>query len=130
MSCWTKIPALIPGLKILVQDERIKSQRFVYLDCLAFGENLVCAHAPASAAEAQKLIAALSKIELIDHQFEDEGRIKDTNLQVFPNMLHLCVGDIENRKFLVRNTRSKKDFKVDISRLETLREGLIKYLGG
>jgi hypothetical protein len=118
------------GLKLLAESQLIKDQDLIYLDCLAHGDEIVCAHEPASNVEAQKLIAALSKIELIDHQFEDNDRIKDTNLQVFPHMLHLCVGEVENRKFLVRNTRSKKDFKVDMPRLEMLREGLTKYLEG
>ena len=118
------------GLKLLAESQMIKNQNLIFLDCLANGKDIVCAHEPASHAESQKLIAALSKINLIDHQFENADRMKDTNLQIFPNMLHLCVGEVENRKFLVRNTRSKKDFKVDISRLELLREGLIKYLEG
>ncbi|BBB48839.1 hypothetical protein [Pelolinea submarina] len=118
------------GLKLLAESQRVKDQKLIFLDCLANGKETVCAHEPASSTEAQKLIAALPQIKFIDHQFEDKDRMKDTNLQIFPNMLHLCVGEVENRKFLVRNTRSKNDFKVDIPRLEILREGLIKYLEG
>ena len=118
------------GLKLLAESQRVKDQNLIFLDCLANGKEIVCAHEPASNAEAQKLMAALPQIKFIDHQFEDKDRMKDTNLQIFPNMLHLCVGEVENRKFLVRNTRSKNDFKVDIPRLEMLREGLIKYLEG
>jgi len=118
------------GLKMLAESQRIRHQQLIFLDCLANGNDIVCAHEPGTNAEAQKLIAALPQLALIDRQFEDDGRIKDTNLQIFPNMLHLCVGEVENRKFMVRNTRSKKDFRVDIPRLEILREGLTKYLEG
>lgn len=116
------------GLKLLTEDERIKNKIFIYLDCVSYGEELVCAHSQATSSEAKKIISFLSEVAVIDHVFEEE-RLSETNLKYFPKLLHVCVGSIENRQFLVRNTRSKKDFKVDIHRLETLRKGLLKYLG-
>lgn len=118
------------GLRTLAQHAGMQNRFLIYLDCLADGEELVCAHNPSLEADAQKLIAALPGMNVIDHEFNEVERLKETNLQIFPKMLHLCGGTIRNRKFLVRNTRSKKDFKVDIPRLEKLRDGLLQYLKG
>jgi len=118
------------GLRTLASEAGMRNKFFIYLDCLAEGEELVCAHSPALKLNAERLIAALPGLNVIDHVFSEEERLKETNLQIFPNMLHLCSGTIRNRKFVVRNTRSKKDFKVDIPRLEKIRDGLINYLKG
>ncbi len=117
------------GLKVLASDERLKNKVFVYLDCVSHGEKLVCVHDEFTNAEAEKLYSSLSEIEIIDRVMSGE-RLDNTNLKIFQKMLHLCVGNIENQKFFVLNTRSKKDFKVDIPRLEVLRDGIIRYIGG
>lgn len=116
------------GWRIFADDKNLKNKTIVYIDCVSCGEKLVCAHSQAADHEAKKMVQCLSKLDLMDHVFTDK-QLKDTNLQYFPVMLHLCSGTIEDHYFVVRNTRSRKDFKVDVSRLETLCEGLQKYLG-
>ena len=117
------------GLKALAQDNRMKNKFFIYLDCLSSGEMLTCVHGYSTSLEAKRLIDSLSDLEMIDRFFEDD-RLKDTNLQIFPKMLHICVGKVEDGKFVVQNTRSKKDYRVDISRLEKLQSGLLKFVKG
>ncbi len=116
------------GWRIFADDKNLKNKMIIYIDCVSYGEKLVCAHNQATSLEAKKMTQCLSKIDLMNHVFTEE-QLKDTNLQYFQTMLHFCIGTIEDHYFLVRNTRSRKDFKVDVSKLETLREGLQKYLG-
>ncbi len=117
------------GLKMLTKDESLQNKILVYLDCLAFGEKMACIHKKDSDLEAKKLIASLPRMEILEKVIgEDRG--KDTNLQFFPKMIHICTGTIEKDWFLVRNTRSKKDFQVDMPRLEKIRDGLLMFLKG
>lgn len=117
------------GLKVLAQDHRTQNKVFVYLDCVSYGEVLACVHGHSMNIEAEKLIDSFPGLQVVDRTFEEE-RLKDTNLQVFPQMLHLCVGRIENGKFVVQNTRSKNDYKVDIPNLEKLQKGLLMFVKG
>jgi hypothetical protein len=115
------------GFKLLATEERLKNKFLIYLDCLAFGEKITCVHKQETNPEARKLVECLQDLNLLDKVIDGE-RVKDTNLQFFPKMVHLCVGTIEKKKFVVLNTRSKKDFQVDIPRLEKIRDGLLKFL--
>jgi len=116
------------GLKLLVKEERLKNKFFIYLDCLAYGEKITCVHNQESSSEARKLEECFRSLNLIDKVVSSE-RILDTNLQFFPKMVHICAGAIEKQKFVVLNTRSKKDFQVDMPRLEKIRDGLLTFLG-
>ncbi len=117
------------GLRFFAEDEVLKDKMFIYIDCVAYGEKLVCAHNQNTNIEAGKLVSFLKDIDVIDQDFP-EKQLKGTNLVLFPKLLHLCSGAIEDHYFVVRNTRSKKDFKVDVPRLEILCTGLLNYLGG
>lgn len=117
------------GWRLFAEDESLKEKTLIYIDCVAYGEKLVCAHNQTTDLEAKKLVSFLTNAGVIDHIFSEE-QLKGTNLQFVPKMLHLCTGTIEDHYFVVRNTRSKKDFKVDISKLEILCTGLLNYLGG
>lgn len=116
------------GWRVFADDESLKNKNIIYLDCLASGENLVCAHSRATIPQARKLAEKLAGVNVID-QVVPDGQIKDTKLQYFPQMLQICTGTIEDHYFFVENTRSKRDFKVDIPRLENLCDGLFKYIG-
>jgi hypothetical protein len=117
------------GLRFFAEDEILKNKVFIYLDCIAYGEEFVCAHNRNTNSEAEKLVSFLKGMDVIDKGFPEE-QLKGTNLDLFPKLLHLCAGAIEDHYFVVRNTRSKKDFKVDVPRLEILCTGLANYLGG
>ena len=117
------------GLKVLARDNNLQNKILVYLDCLAFGEKLAFVHKEESSLEAKKLIECLPNMEILEKVIGDD-RGKDTNLQFFPKMIHICVGTIEKEQFLVRNTRSKNDYQVDMPRLEKIRDGMLMFLKG
>ena len=117
------------GLKLLAEDESLKNKTFLYVDSVAFGEKLACVHTPEMASEARKFMAALSGLEVLERTFSGD-RLNNTILPAFPKLLHICVGTIEKQKFYVQNTRSKKDMKIDVPRLEQLCSGLSDYLRG
>lgn len=116
------------GWRVFADEEGLKNKNIIYLDCLASGENLVCAHSRAAIPQGRKLAEKLAGVNVID-QVVPDGQIKDTKLQYIPQMLQICTGTIEDHFFFVENTRSKRDFKVDIPRLENLCDGLINYIG-
>jgi len=118
------------GLRLLTREARLKNKLFVYLDCLAFGEKIACVHSQESEQDAQKLQECLRDLNLLDKAITGE-RVKGTYLQYFPRMIHICAGSIDKDKnFVVLNTRSKKDFQVDVARLEKIRDGLLLFLEG
>jgi hypothetical protein len=117
------------GWRLFADDESLKNKMIIYIDCVSYGDQLVCAHNQTTSLEAKKLVGFLTGVDVMDHVFSEE-QLKGTNLQFIPKMLHVCTGTIENHDFLVRNTRSKKDFKIDVPRLEILCNGLQNYLGG
>jgi len=116
------------GWRVFADEEGLKNKNIIYLDCLASGENLVCAHSRAAIPQGRKLAEKLAGVNVID-QVVPDVQIKDTKLQYIPQMLQICTGTIEDHFFFVENTRSKRDFKVDIPRLENLCDGLINYIG-
>ena len=129
MCFWIKNADSSGGLKLLAEDESLKNKNFLYLDSVAFGEKLVCVHTQAKASEAERLISSLSGLDMLDRVFEGD-RLNNTIFSFFPGMLHVCVGTVEKQKFFVENTRSKKDMKIDVPRLEKLHAGLLNYLKG
>lgn len=117
------------GLKALAEEKRLKNKICLYLDCVSDGEKLVIAHQTAANPEAEKLITLLKEIDLVDFIIKRD-QLGDTNIQFFPKMLHICTGTFEGKEFLVRNTRSRRDMKVNIPKLEKLRDGLLNYIQG
>lgn len=116
------------GWRVFADEEGLNNKNIIYLDCLASGENLVCAHSRAAIPQGRKLAEKLAGLNVID-QVVPDAQIKDTKFQYIPQMLQICTGTIEDHYFFVENTRSKRDFKVDIPRLEHLCDGLINYIG-
>ena len=117
------------GLKLLAQDETLKDKTFIYLDSLAYGDKVACVYSPDAESEAKNIQTRLNSLNPLD-KLIDEERGKDTYLQFFPKMIHLCIGTIEKQVFFVQNTRSKKDYQVDLPRLEIILDGLFGYLRG
>ncbi len=116
------------GWRTFTEDERVKDKTIIYIDCVSNGKALACVHDSSMSMDAKKLVETLNDVNVID-QVVPEGQIKDTKLQTHPKMIHLCAGEIENHYFLVRETCSKNDYKVDLPNLEALKEGLTKYIG-
>lgn len=117
------------GLKLLTKNEQIKNKFLIYLDCVTLGDKIACIHNQESNSVASDLEKCLSDLNIIDKMITDE-RGKDTNLQLFPRMVHICAGSVKNQHFVVLGTRSKKDFKVDIPQMEKIQKGLLTYLKG
>jgi hypothetical protein len=117
------------GLKLLSKNEQIKNKFLIYLDCIAHGEKIAFIHNQESNSETPELEKHFKDLNIIDKMITEE-RGKETNLQFFPRMVHICAGTIINQNFVVLDTRSKKDFKVDIPQLEKIQEGLLTYLRG
>jgi hypothetical protein len=114
------------GWRLFAEDKSLKDKTFIYIDCVAYGEKFVCAHNQNMNNEAKRLVSCLKNIDVINQEFPEE-QLSGTNLSYFLQMLHLCTGAIEDHYFVVRNTRSKKDFKVDIPKLKILCTGLLNY---
>jgi len=98
---------------------------FVFLECLAVGETIVLAHKE----DMSKKIETFTNSELNIHpRLYPEERAKEMVLGMFPNILHLVSGEIEDKEFVVKNTRTKMDYKVDIDRMEKLKKMLANFV--
>lgn len=104
-----------------------KNKRFIVLDCLGHGQTLVAAHGPTMNQEIEKLQAFAADLELYDKQYSQE-KCEQNGLALFTKQLNLVCGDIEEREFFVKNTRSKHDIYVDFERLEKIKTMLIAYV--
>jgi len=101
----------------------------LYLDCVADGEKMTVAFGQNTGKKAQPLLRQLTDLQPIVKEFQDL-RLEDNYFKYFPNMITICCGSIVKQRFVVLGTRSRKDMKVDIPRLERLRDGITAYLGG
>lgn len=97
-------------------------------DCISSGEKLLVAHRKNTDGSAEKLIetAKVNGIELKNKMYSDEKAGK--NILTFEeNMMYVVSGDIEKNEFVVKDTKSKKDIKVDINRLENIAKTFIEF---
>ena len=105
--------------------DEVRGKFFVFLECLAVGETIVLAHQEDMAGKFE----ALMNPELnIYPRLYSEERAQSMALGTFPNMLHLVSGEIEDKEFVVKHTRSKLDYKVDIDRMEILKKTLAGFV--
>ena len=96
-------------------------KRVILLDCVAYGDILVAAHGQDAAKDAGKLEMAGKNngLEIRDKIYSRE-KIEGNILSFLPNGIYMASGSIEKGEFVVKDTRSSKDVKVDIERLEKL----------
>lgn len=104
------------GLKLLKENVS-DHQTIILLDCIADGEKTVVAHNNVD-------VSALLKEGYIDKKFDDT----DNTLGYFNKCIMICKGSIADHRFIVKNTRSKKDYRVDVDALNVLYEDLKAYL--
>ncbi|MCI9199883.1 MAG: hypothetical protein HFI03_05530 [Lachnospiraceae bacterium] len=91
------------------------------LDCIAYGDTLVAAHGQDDAESARKLIEIGENHELaIRDKVYTEEKIEGNILSFLPGGIYLASGSIEKGEFVVKDTRSPKDTKVDMERLEKI----------
>lgn len=110
------------GLKFL-KGNMLDNKEIVILDCIAAGEKLVVAHRLKTKLKED----FFNQIQFIDKKYTEE-EAENNVLNFFSKCIYITSGSIEGKQLVVKNTRSKKDFDIDISRLEKIKEGLIDYL--
>lgn len=110
------------GFKVL-KNNASEDSEVIVLDCIGYGEKLVVAHR-----ENIKIKNYLFKeLDFINKKYTEE-EANNNVLNFFKKCIYVTSGTIENKQLVVKNTRSKNDFNVDINRLEKIKENLLKYL--
>lgn len=115
------------GLKLLKNEIKNSKKIIIYLDSLSFGTKLVCAHNEKMNNTSVQLLKQLKPLELIDKTYGTE-RCEDTMLHFFTDMLVLTSGEIIQGQLAVKNSRSSKDYEVDMNRLESIEKGIETFL--
>ncbi len=115
------------GLKLLKKELKNNKKLILYLDSLAFGTNLVCAHNEKMNDIADLLVNHLKDLNIINKTYKQE-RCRETMLHFFDNMLVLTSGEIIRGELAVKNSRSGKDYQLDINRLERIEKGIEPFL--
>lgn len=102
--------------------------KIVLLDCLASGPDLVLAHAANQReGDIERLMACTGGDQLQDVELGGEELERSVFTLLGDSLLLFC-GEKEGDDFIVRNTRSRKDGKLDTKRLELLRTLFVEYL--
>lgn len=116
------------GLRLLQRDYGNQGKSFVALDCIACGEKLVLAHRSVDNQAAKRFIDIVQNngMEIADKVYSEEKAVNNI-LSFDEHFLYLVSGSIENKEFVVKNTRSKKDTKVNIPRLNAITQAMIEY---
>ncbi len=110
------------GLFVL-KEELKANQKLIYLDNFASGDIL------AIATKGNMDINELLSKEIITKQREFTiEQAQNSVLGIVDKMIYLVCGDIEKNRFVVKNSRCKKDFEINIPRLEKMATNLIEYL--
>lgn len=110
----------ITGYQVL-PDKIDRRANIVLLDCLASGETLYCGYGGQ-----QPLIPrqdGLEPIQFVRCQKEDVPL-----LQLFPNALVLTLGTMVKQQVAVFQTRSKRDYDIQIERLEQIKRLCVAYV--
>lgn len=109
------------GYKVLGM-ELSQNANVVVLDAIAYGETLVLAHGPLANLRAKKLLERLP--EGTREKVYEEGQMERNLLSFFPGGMVLTAGKIEGGELVVENTRSDRDHKLDMPRLEQITKAL------
>lgn len=99
----------------------------VVLDCVAAGETLVLAHGTLANLRAQRLLEKLPEAK--EKTYSDES-LEGNQLSFFPGGMVLTAGKVEGSSLVVDDTRSPRDHKLDLPRLEKIVKALEAYARG
>ena len=110
------------GFKVLKRNIS-EDKEIIVLDCIAYGEKLVVAHRE----NLNVTDNFFEELDSIIKKYTDEEASNNV-LNFFKKCIYITSGTIEKKQLVVKNTRSNKDFNVDINRLEKIKEKLLKYL--
>lgn len=94
----------------------------VVLDAIADGETLVLAHGPLANLRARKLLEYLPE-DTRERVYEEE-QLGRNLLSFFPGGMVLTAGKIQDGDLVVEGTRSEKDHKLNMKRLEEIARAL------
>ncbi|MEG0034784.1 MAG: hypothetical protein RSE56_03160 [Bacilli bacterium] len=111
------------GLRLLA--EKITNQTLIVLDSLATGSIVVCAHK--NNIDCSSIIHNASNLEIFDKSYTPD-KCKTNALSICNKIVYLASGEMLDKQFVVKNTRSRKDYHVNIERVEKVKEVLIAYL--
>jgi len=101
-----------------------KDKKIVVLDAIASGRDLV-------------LFSANGSIEKLKQEFvfgDNETRyvnlhrVSDIFSSITNELIFICSGTLEKKKFVIENVRTKRDLVVDMKRLDVIFKQLLKYV--
>lgn len=119
------------GLKLFLKRLKGKPKTIVILDSVSSGGTLLLAHRGGSAAAAAEKIEKAARkngLAVTDRTYREEKAQKNV-LSFSKDMLYLVSGEVEGREFAVNGTRSGKDIRVDIGRMEKIASTLAEFAG-
>ena len=101
-----------------------KDKQIIILDALACGESLVLFSTNKNANELKE--------EFLFEDYEmrciNMNRVSDIFSSIKNELIFICSGKLEKRKFILENVRTSKDIAVDMKRLEVIFSELLKYV--
>lgn len=105
-----------------------RKKRVVVLDCIAYGDTLVAAHGADGREDAKELesIGEYHGLPIRDKLYTKE-KIEGNILSFLPGGIYLSSGSIEDGEFVVKDTRSRKDVKADMERLEKIADVIMEF---
>lgn len=113
------------GMKKMFEHS-FQARAVIILDCISAGELLVAGHGSECQEEAGQLLANLHTGEMIDKCYSPEKKQQNA-LNLCGKMIYLTSGKIRKGDLVVEGTRSRKDIRVNMERLERIAEMLKKY---
>ncbi len=117
------------GIKALMEDKRFLDKNLIMLDCIASGQTLILAHRAMTNNKADRLIeiAKANNVEMIDREYSEQ-RAEQNVMSFAKQLLYIVSGSVEDKEFIVKKTRTKKDVDLDMKRLEGIAETLTNFI--
>lgn len=112
----------IKGMKLIPESANV-----LILDCLAYGETLVLAHDASCSQTAMRFQHNIKNS--ISLRSVTEGSLNHA-FGLFKQGMLLISGSIRNQEFVVTSTRNRKDYKVDLDRLENIKCAIVDTVEG
>jgi hypothetical protein len=102
-------------------------QKIVLLNCIGYGMQLLLAHKKAGCDRAALLASCKGSEEIVTVELSEDDA-KNSIFTVLPESLMLFSAEKRREEFAVRNTRTKKDGKLNTVRMEDLKALFLKYI--
>ena len=115
------------GIRAFRENVSIGNAPILVLDCLAHGKNVVLASRDVYADMARRFSQYIKQLDPIFKEYTETTRTQNVT-GIFENTLYLVSGQAEQGEFVVKSTRSGKDFGLDLERLETIAKAITQYI--